>query len=61
MPNLTDKELSALEDELLAEKLLIAKYKAYAQMASDPQIKSKCEQFAGKHQNHFDMLLECLN
>ena len=45
MPNLTDKELSALEDELLAEKLLIAKYKAYAQMASDPQIKSKCEQF----------------
>ena len=61
MAQLTEKELTAIEDELSAEKLLIAKYKTYAQMASDPQIKSKCEQLAGKHQNHYDQLISCLN
>ena len=31
MPNLTKKELSALEDQLNSEQLLIKKYKSYAQ------------------------------
>ena len=50
MANLTSKELSAIEDQLNAEQCLIKKYKLYAQNASDPQIKTKCEQIAAKHQ-----------
>ena len=51
MPNLTAKELGALE------QLLIKKYKSYAALATDPQIKTQCEQIAGRHQNHFDRLM----
>lgn len=55
MANLTSKELSALEDELGAELLLVKKYKSYASLTADPQIKTQYEQIAGKHQNHFDV------
>lgn len=57
MANLTAKELSAIEDQLNCEQILIKKYKAYAQTASDPQIKSKCEQIAGQHKQHYDTLM----
>ena len=58
---LTSKELSALEDALNAERLLIKKYKTYALLSTDPQIKTQSEQTAGRHQNHFDRLLSFLN
>ncbi len=61
MANLTSKELSSLEDQLGAELLLIKKYKSYASLTSDPQIKTQYEQIAGKHQNHFDRLMGFLN
>lgn len=61
MANLTSKELSSLEDQLGAELLLVKKYKSYASLTSDPQIKTKYEQIAGKHQNHFDRLMGFLN
>lgn len=61
MAQLTAKELSAIEDQLNAEKLLVTKYKAYSQICQDPQLKAKCEQMAGKHQNHYDRLLANLN
>ena len=57
MPNLTKKELSALEDQLNSEQLLIKKYKSYAQCAADPQIKATCEQLAAQHKTHFDTLI----
>ncbi len=57
MGNLTAKELSAIEDQLNSEQNLIKKYKAYAQAASDPQIKSTCEQIANQHKQHFDTLM----
>ena len=40
MPNLTAKELSSLEDQLSAEQLLVKKYKSYAVLSSDPQLKT---------------------
>ena len=40
MANLTNKELMAIEDQLNSEQLLIKKYKAYATMCSDPQIRT---------------------
>ena len=58
---LTSKELSALEDALNAERLLIKKYKTYALLSTDPQIKTQHEQTAGRNQNHFDRLLSFLN
>ena len=57
MPNITSEELKALEDQLNCEQLLIKKYKNYAQMASDPQIKTTCEQIAAQHKTHFDTLM----
>ncbi len=57
MPNLTKKELSALEDQLNSEQLLIKKYKSYAQCTADPQIKATCEQLAAQHKTHFDTLM----
>ena len=50
MSNLTAKELAAIEDQLSNEQVLIKKYQLYAQASVDPQIKTKCEQIASKHQ-----------
>lgn len=61
MSNLTAKELAAIEDQLGNEQVLIKKYQVYAQATTDPQIKTKCEQIASKHQNHYDRLLSQLN
>ena len=60
MAQLTEKELSMIEDQLSAEMLLEAKFKSYAQEVSDPQLKAKCEQMAGKHKNHYERLLTLL-
>lgn len=57
MANLTAKELSALEDQLNCEQMLIKKFKLYAQNATDPQIKDKCEKMAKRHKQHFDTLM----
>ncbi len=61
MANLTEKELSALEDELAAEQLLVKKYQTYAMLCTDPQLKTQCEKIAGQHQKHFDRLMGFLN
>ena len=59
--NFSEKELQALEEELGSEQLLIKKFKLFAQTTTDPQIKTKCEQIAAKHQNHYSRLLSQLN
>lgn len=61
MADLTGRELSAIEDQLAAEQLLIRKYQLYSQSSADPQIKMKCEQIAARHRNHFERLLGQLN
>ena len=38
---LTAKELFAIEEQLKAEKLLITKNKAYAQLCDDPELRKK--------------------
>ncbi len=57
MAQLTEKELTALEDQLNCEQLLVKKYKSYANMTADPQIKTTCEQLAAKHKTHYDTLM----
>lgn len=61
MANLTTKELQAIDEQLSQEQILIKKYKMYAQSSSDPQLKTKCEQIAAQHQNHYTKLLNQLN
>lgn len=61
MSKLTEKELSALEDTLSAEQMVIKKYQTYAMLCNDPQLKARCEEIAKKHQQHFDRLMSYLN
>ena len=61
MPNLTSKELSAIEDQLNIEQLLVKKFQTVAQLTTDPQIRTKCENIAKKHQEHIGKLISHLN
>lgn len=61
MSSLTSKELSGIVDQLGQEELLVKKYKMYAQMTTDPQLETKCEQIAAKHQTHYVKLLNQLS
>lgn len=58
---LSAKELTAIEDQLSSEKLLVTKCKAYAQMCMDAELKQKCEAIAAKHEAHYEKLLSFLN
>ena len=57
MADLTEKELSALEDQLDLEQALIKKYKGYAALAQDAQIRTLCDQLACRHKQHYDTLM----
>lgn len=61
MAQITEKELTAIEDELASEQTLITKMKAYSQMCSDQDLKQKCDCIAQKHQAHFDRLMSFLS
>ena len=61
MPNITSKELSALEDQLNYESLLVTKYRTFSEQCSDPTLKTKCAQIADRHQMHFNTLLNHLS
>lgn len=61
MDAITDQELHAIEEQLNAEITLIQKYKMYASITTDPQIKAKCEQLAGAHRVHCQRLLRCMD
>jgi hypothetical protein len=60
MAQITEKELTAIEDELTSEQTLISKMKAYSQMCGDGELKQKCDSIAQKHQAHYDQLLNFL-
>jgi hypothetical protein len=57
---LTEKELTAIEDQLNEENLLITKFRAYSNVCTDPQLKQKCTSIASKHQAHYDQLFSFL-
>ena len=60
MTNISSKELTALEDQLGAEQTLIAKYRTFSTACNDVTLKSKYNQIADKHQQHFNTLLNYL-
>ena len=57
MPNLTQKELMALENSLNEEQLLVKKFRNYAMTAQDQQIKNAAEQLADRHKQHYETLM----
>lgn len=61
MANLTSKELTALEEQLKAESVLVAKYKAMANDTGDSQLSAKLNEIANKHQTHYNTLFQFLN
>lgn len=56
MSQLSEKELSALNDLLTDEELLTKKFKMLASLTEDPEIKQKYERIAEQHQGHFNTL-----
>ena len=61
MANITSKELSAIEDQLNYEQLLIKKYKNYAEMCQEAGLKTTCEQLAAQHKNHYNTIMNYIN
>lgn len=57
MPNLSSKELSALEDQLGFERMLCCKYQDAAQSTSESELKSTYNQYAAQHKQNYDTLL----
>lgn len=60
MSQLSEKELSALNDLLVDEELLTKKFSMLAAQTEDTEIKQKYEQISQKHQTHFNALYEYL-
>ncbi|NPV28728.1 MAG: ferritin-like domain-containing protein [Firmicutes bacterium] len=61
MAKLTSKELGLIEDSLRQEQLMIQKFGFYANQATDPEIKSLCQNLRDMHQRHLDTLMRHLN
>ena len=60
MAQLSEKELSALNDLLADEELLTRKFSMLAKHTDDMEIKQKYEQISQQHQEHFNSLYEYL-
>lgn len=60
IPELNKDELCMLDTQLKKEQILVEKYKNYALICKDPQLRTKCEQMAAQHQTHYKLLQELL-
>lgn len=58
---ITSSELTALEEQINFEQMLVKKYHTYAAQCVDPQLRTKCEQVAARHQDHFNRLMTHLS
>ena len=56
MAQITAKELTALDDMMGMESVLVAKYQENANQTSDAALKDCYTQMAQRHQRHFDEL-----
>lgn len=56
MNQLSEKELSALNDLLSGEELLVKKFQMLAGHSQDEEVKAKFMEISNKHQEHFSSL-----
>lgn len=61
MANLSEKELSALNDTLSEESLLVKKYQLVADQTTDTEISNKFLEISKRHQKHYNELFSLLN
>ncbi len=60
MASVSEKELSAINELLGSEELLIKKFKVLASQTTDQATKSMFEGISAKHQKHYDDLYQQL-
>ncbi len=56
MSNLSEKELSSLNELLSEEELLVKKFQMLAEHATDPAVRNEMEDISRRHQSHFNKL-----
>lgn len=56
MADLSEKELSSIQDILNQEDLLIKKFKNLSNQCQDPEIKDKLMGISDRHQKHFNSI-----
>lgn len=60
MTNLSEKELSCINESLSEEELLVKKYQMLAQQTQDREISAKMSEIADRHQRHFNQIYSLL-
>ena len=61
MAQLSEKELSFVQDLLAGEDLLVKKFKMLAEHAQEEDVKTKMLEISDKHQKHFNELYSHLS
>ena len=61
MSQLSEKELSCIQELLADEDLLVKKFKMLAEHAENEQVKSKMLEISDKHQKHVNELYSHLS
>lgn len=56
MAQLSEKELSMLQDLLSDEELLVKKFQMLAEHSEDAEVKEKYQRISKQHQGHFNAL-----
>ena len=60
MANLTSKELTALEEQINGEQMLVKKFESMAGMCNDAKLQQDLNSFAAKHRAHYNTLISFL-
>lgn len=60
MGQLSEKELSLINDSLNEEELLVKKYHFLAKQTDDTEMSNKFDQISQKHQEHFNSVYKLL-
>lgn len=60
MANLTSKELTALEEQISGEQILVKKYESMASLCNDTKLQQDLNNFASKHRAHYNTLISFL-
>lgn len=60
MSQLSEKELSCINESLSEEELLVKKYQMLAQQSNDNEVSAKMEEIAQRHEKHFNQIYSLL-